>query len=479
MKANPLIRVLPLAAALALAGCMNLAPVHQRPDAPVPATLGAADATGPALQASEVARGQAQALGWVRSAPLQQVIALALSNNRDLQVALLNIERARALYGVQQADLLPTVAVSSQGTRARTAADLTTAGRSQLSSQYNVQLGFTSFELDLWGRVRNLNEAALQQFLSTEETRRNVQLGLVADVANAWLTLAADQARLQLAQDTQRGRERSLALTQRIFELGGTSGLVLAQAQSALETARVDVAAFTSQVARDRNALQLLVGGPLPADLWPAALQPGVHEAAALLPVPAPLPSSVLLERPDIRVAERTLQAASANIGAARAALFPTISLTASAGTASNELSGLFGAGNGTWSFAPGIRLPIFDGGRGQANVRVAELNQQVAVAQYEKAVQVAFREVSDALADRATWADRLGAQHALVTASQKALDLSQARFTAGTDNYLTVLDAQRSLYAAQQTLIGLQLAEQLNRITFYKVLGGLQTLPQ
>lgn len=482
MKRTPLFmwtpRLLPLAAALGLAGCMNLAPVHQRPDAPVPATF-AADAAGPALQAGDESRAQAQALAWVRSDPLREVIALALSNNRDLQVALLNIERARALYGVQQADLLPTVAASGGGSRTRAAADLTTAGRSQFSNQFNLQAGFTSFELDFWGRVRNLNEAALQQYLQTEESRRNVQLGLVADVSNAWLTLSADLARLQLAQETLRAREKSLALTQRIFELGGTTGLVLAQAQTALETARVDVGTYTSQVARDRNALQLLVGGAVPAALLPGALRPGTHDAAALLPVPAALPSAILLERPDVRAAERGLQAASANIGAARAAMFPTISLTASLGTASNELSGLFDAGNGTWSFAPAIRLPLFDGGRIQANIRVAEVNRQLAVAQYEKAVQGAFREVSDALADRATWADRLGAQKALVDASQKSLDLSQARFNAGTDNYLTVLDAQRTLYTAQQALIGLQLGEQLNRITLYKVLGGAEKLPQ
>src|SRR5690606_6383199 len=234
------------------------------------------------------------------------------------------------------------------------------------------------------------------------------------------------------------------------------------------------VASFTSQVERDRNLLQLLVGGPLPASAWPAALQlTASTPAAALLPLPVPLPSSVLLERPDVRAAEAQLRAANANIGAARAALFPTISLTASVGTGSNELSGLFGSGIGTWSFVPLLRLPIFDGGRNRANVAVAEASQQLALAQYEKAVQTAFRETADALAERAQWAERLDAQASLVASTRRAFELSDARFRSGVDNYLSVLDAQRSLYAAQQTLITLQLQEQINRVTLVKVLGG------
>ena len=465
-----------LAASLALAGCMNLAPAYTTPPAPVPATVGADASDTPdtlPAQATAQALEQAQAIAWVQTPALQQVLALALSNNRDLKAALANIEKARAQYGVQRADLLPTVAASGQGSRSRTAADLTAAGRAQTGSQFSAQLGFTSYELDLWGRVRNLNEAALQQFLQTTLNQRAVQITLVADVANAWLALAADQARLQLAQDTLAARRKAFALTERMHALGATSGLVLAQNQTTVESARGDVASFASQVERDRNALQLLVGAPLPAALLPPALDGAMPAAAALVELPAPLPSSLLLVRPDIRAAEHNLRAMTANIGAARAALFPTISLTASAGTASTELSGLFGGGNGTWSFVPLVRLPIFDGGRNQANVRVAEANQQLALAQYEKTVQVAFREVADALADRAHWAERLDAQSALLAATQKAFDLSEARFKAGVDNYLSVLDAQRSLYAAQQAQITLRLAEQVNRITLWKVLGG------
>ena len=466
-----LLAVTALAAAL-LAGCVNLAPLTGTPVAPVPGTVGAGATAAPA-QPTAHSLEQAEALAWVQAPQLRQVIALALANNRDLRLALTNIEKARAQYGVQQADRLPTVAASAQANRTRAAQDLTTAGRDQTTSQLVAQIGFVSYELDLWGRVRNLNEAALQQYFLTTENQRNVQVTLVADVANAWLALAADQARLELAQSTLASRRKAFAITQRTYELGATSGLVLAQNQTTVDSARGDVAVYSSQIDRDRNALQLLVGGPVPKALLPGPLASNTPSAAALAELTAPLPSSRLLARPDIQAAEYALRAATANIGAARAALFPTISLTASAGTASNELSNLFGAGNGTWSFVPLVRLPIFDGGRNRANVQVAEANEQLALAQYEKTVQTAFRETADALADRARWAERLEAQASLLAATQKAFDLSEARFKAGVDNYLSVLDAQRSLYAAQQTQITLQLAEQVNRITLYKVLGG------
>lgn len=458
-----------LCAALTLAGCTSLAPPYQRPAAPVPATL-SNTATSVAPDASQTYAP----LGWntvVQSTHLRELIALALENNRDLRVAALAIERAQAQYGASRADRLPTVNGTAQGSRTRTAADLTTAGRSQISEQYNAQLGMSSYELDLFGRVRNLNEAAWQEVLRTTDNQRSIQLSLVAEVTNAWLALAADQARLALAQETLRSREASYALTEQSHRLGATSGLVLAQNQTTVESARADAAAYISQIARDHNALQLLVGSSVPPQLLPGA----EHNAATLLllAVPAQIPSSVLLARPDVMAAERSLQATYANIGAARAAFFPSISLTASLGTASNELSGLFSGGNATWSFLPQIRLPIFDGGRNQANLDVAEANQRVALAQYEKVIQTAFREAADALAERATLADRIAAQSALLTATQRVYALSDARFKAGADNYLTVLDAQRSLYAAQQALLSLRLAEQVNRITLYKVLGG------
>ncbi|MEG0046554.1 MAG: efflux transporter outer membrane subunit [Comamonas sp.] len=463
-------------AAALLAGC-NLAPVYKTPDLPVPETVSANAAP---VQASEAALQQAQALQWLQSSQLRDVVALALSNNRDLRVAVESIEKARAQYGITRADLLPGITAQAQGNRTRSAADLTTTGRSTINEQYTAQLGFASYELDLWGRIRNLSEASLQQFLLSQENQRNVQISLVADVSNAWLTLAADQARLQLAKDTLDSRIKAFELTRKMYELGSTSGLVLAQNQTTVDTARGDVASYTSQVDRDRNALQLLVGGPVPAPLLPTAqtLMNGA-DTAALKAVPVPLPSTVLLKRPDVQAAERNLQAMNANIGAARAAMFPSITLTGSIGTGSSDLDRLFGNSNSTWSFIPLVRLPIFDAGRNRANVQVAESNQRIALSQYEKSVQTAFREVADVLADRAQWGERLSAQTSMVANTQKAFDLSNARFKAGVDNYLSVLDAQRSLYTAQQTLIGLRLSEQLNRVTLWKALGGEEAAQQ
>ena len=482
-------------ALLALAGCTSLAPDYARPMLPVPATLNGTN--GPDGPEGTALTPETGPMGWqefLQEPRLRELVALALQNNRDLRVAVLAIEKARAQYGVEQSNRFPAVGATAAGTRTRTADDLNTSGRSPTSSQYSAQLGFSSYEIDFFGRVKNLNEAALQEFLRTTENRRSVQLSLVAEVANAWLTLDADGRRLQLAQDTLRSRQKSYELTERSHALGAASGLTLAQAQTTVDTARADVAAFTSQVARDRNALALLAGAPVPAALLPDGANPGATAspaqaasasasvapapslatpAATLLAVPGDLPSSVLLNRPDVRAAEYTLRGAYASIGAARAAFFPSITLTASAGTASNALSGLFDGGNGTWSFAPQIRLPIFDAGRNRANLQIAETARNTALAQYDKAVQTAFREVADALAERATLAERLQAQQSLQAATLKALQLSQARYRLGADSYLPVLDAQRALYSAQQTLIGLALAEQANRITLYKVLGG------
>ena len=482
-------------ALLALAGCTSLAPDYARPMLPVPATLNGTN--GPDGPEGTALTPETGPMGWqdfLQEPRLRELVALALQNNRDLRVAVLAIEKARAQYGVEQSNRFPAVGATAAGTRTRTADDLNTSGRSPTSSQYSAQLGFSSYEIDFFGRVKNLNEAALQEFLRTTENRRSVQLSLVAEVANAWLTLDADGRRLQLAQDTLRSRQKSYELTERSHALGAASGLTLAQAQTTVDTARADVAAFTSQVARDRNALALLAGAPVPAALLPDGANPGATAsparaasasasvapapslatpAATLLAVPGDLPSSVLLNRPDVRAAEYTLRGAYASIGAARAAFFPSITLTASAGTASNALSGLFDGGNGTWSFAPQIRLPIFDAGRNRANLQIAETARDTALAQYDKAVQTAFREVADALAERATLAERLQAQQSLQAATLKALQLSEARYRLGADSYLPVLDAQRALYSAQQTLIALALAEQANRITLYKVLGG------
>ena len=481
-------RVLPsislLSAAFLLAGCVSLSPDFERPALPVPSTLSNA-ATDNAAAGSDV-----PLLGWrdfAQGPQLRALITLALYNNRDLRIAVLSIERARAQYGVTRSNLFPTLDATGQGSRSRTPQDLNATGsangRAQVTSQYSAQLGLSSYELDFFGRVRNLNDVALQAYLQVSENQRSVQLTLVAEVSNAWLTLAADQQRLQLAQETLASRQTSYALTEHIFALGATSGLVLAQNQTTVDTARLEVASITSLVARDRNALEALVGSGVPPGLLPTNAAPAQSgllvitaaqpAASVLLAVPADLSSRVLLQRPDVAAAEYSLRGTYASIGAARAAFFPSISLTASVGTGSNALSGLFESGSGSWSFIPQIRLPIFDAGRNRSNLEVAQANQGIAVAQYEKVVQTAFREVADAFADRATLTQRLAAQMSLLEATQRTFTLSDARFKAGVDDYLTVLDAQRSLYAAQQTLIGLQLAEQTNRITLYKVLGG------
>lgn len=467
-----------VAAALAavwLSAC-NLAPKYEQPALAVPDSIAAGAARS--IEASESALDTAKALNWVANPQLRQVVALALSHNRDLRVAVANMEKARAQYGITRADLLPSVTAQAQGTRSRNSADLSN-GQSTVSEQFTAQLGFASYEIDFWGRIRNLSEAGLQAFLQSEANQRNVQIGLIAEVSNAWLNLAADLARLALAKSTLKSREKAYELTRRMYELGATSGLVLAQNLSTVETARGDVAAYTSQVQRSRNALELLVGGSVPAELLPEAqtLMVDTSSNLGLLPVPENLPSSVLLQRPDVQAAEHNLRAMNANIGAARAALFPSISLTGSVGSGSRELDQLFGSGTGTWSFMPQIKLPIFDGGRLRAGVEVAKANERIALAQYEKAVQTAFKEVADALADRAQWGARLGAQYGMVQATQKAFELSEARFQAGVDDYLTVLDAQRSLYAAQQNLIALRLAEQVNRVTLWKTLGGQETV--
>ncbi|HSI59512.1 MAG TPA: efflux transporter outer membrane subunit [Ideonella sp.] len=457
-----------LLAAGLLAGCVNLAPTYSRPEAPVPVAWPASAGVGSlAAPAGELAWRD-----FFADARLRHVVALALANNRDLRIALLNIDKARAAYGIQRAEQLPAIGANGSGSASRSAADFSSTGRGTTSHQYSATLAMASYELDFFGRVKNLSEAALQSYLATEQSRRSTQISLVAEVANAWLTLAADQSRLALARETLKSQQRSYALSQRLHELGAASGLDLVSAQTTVDSARADVAGYTAQVAQDRNALVLLVGGALPDELLPAAIE-ATSAASALVSVPAELPSSVLQQRPDVLAAEHTLRAANADIGAARAAFFPSITLTASAGSASDSLSRLFRGGNGIWSFAPAIHLPVFDGGANRAQLQSAQAEQAIQVATYEKALQTAFREVADVLATRSTLDERLAAQQSLTDATQKRYDLTQARQRSGADSALDVLDAQRSLYTAQQTLITLRLAEQSSRITLYKVLGG------
>lgn len=460
-----------LAAALALAGCANLAPHYERPAAPVPASY-------PGASADQATNGSASAaaaadIDWrsfFADAKLRSLIELALANNRDLRVAVLNIEQARAQYRVQDAQTLPTVNAAGSGTAARTPASLSGAGRAVTSHQYSANLGVSAYELDLFGRVRNLSNQALEQFLATEQARRSTQISLVAEVTSAYLNWAADVERLAIAQETLRTQNESYQLTQRRYEVGAASVLTLRQLQTSVESARVDVARYTGQIAQDRNALALLLGTPVPDALAPDAMGDALN---ALPELPAGMPSDLLLRRPDLLQSEHQLKAATANIGVARAAFYPRISLTATAGASSNELSSLFKAGAGSWSFVPQISLPIFDGGANQANLDSAKAAQGIALAQYEKAIQTAFREVADALAQRSAVGEQLEAQTALVQASGEAFQLSQARFDRGVDSYLDVLDAQRSWYSARQTLISTRLSRLTNGVTLYKALGG------
>jgi multidrug efflux system outer membrane protein len=361
------------------------------------------------------------------------------------------------------------VVAAGAGFDQRIPASLSATGQSVTSHQYTVGLGFSSYEIDLFGRVRSLKDEALEQFFATSEARRSLQISLVAEVASDYLTLAADKEHLKIAQETFESQQASYNLINSRFKAGASSELDLRQAETSVDSARVDIASYTSQVAQDENALALVIGSPVPEDLLPDKLGP----VTALKDLSAGLPSEVLQRRPDIMQAEHLLKAANADIGAARAAFFPRITLTGSLGLSSNELSGLFDGGSGIWSFAPQITLPIFDAGRNRANLKVSVVDRKIFLAQYEKTIQSAFREVSDALAQRGTLGAQLEAQRSLTDATDATYRLSQARYSRGISSYLDVLDSQRSLYSAQQGLIAVRLARLTNLATLYKVLGG------
>lgn len=456
---------LAVAAGLLLAGCASAPPRAEAPALELPAARWSDAAAVPAASAAALPAWR----DLVRDARLREVIALALEHNRDLRVALLGIEQARATYQVQDAARRPTLNATGSSSASFTPAEASSAGRDTLNRSYSVGVGISAWELDLFGRVASLRDSALQSWLNTEAVQRATRLTLIGDVATAWLTLGADRRQLALARRTLASQQDTLRLTERRQALGAASGLTLAQTRTTVETARGQVAVLESQVQRDRNALELLVGRAVPEVLLPTDAD--TDEAAALVGLPDALASTVLLRRPDVIAAEHLLQASRADLEAARAARFPRISLTASAGTASRQLGDLFAGG--AWSFVPSVSWPILDGGTIEAGVARAEATRDIRRATYDKAVQTAFREVADALSVRAALAERLDAQRALVQAWSRSLTLAEARFRAGADSWLTVLDAQRSLYAAQQALITLELTEQSNRITLYKVLGG------
>jgi multidrug efflux system outer membrane protein len=452
-----------------LAAC-TLAPAYHRPDLPVPTTYptAASDSGQSATPASDI--GWREFFGDER---LQGLIAMALANNRDLRVALLGVENARAQYRIQRSELLPAVNASGSEEASHSPAALTTPGLASTTREFSATIGVSAYEIDLFGRLRSLNTQALETYLSTEQARRSTQLTLVAEVAADYLNLAADQELLELARETFRSQNESSQLTEREAALGFASDLAVSQAQTPVETARYDEALYSSSVAQDRNALQLLVGAPLPDALLPPGLTEALKAIALNGNLPADLPSDLMQRRPDVAEAEHTLRAANANIGAARAAFFPTVTLTSSAGTESLGLSDLFKAGSGTWSFAPQISLPIFAGGRNRANLDSAKISRDIDVAKYEHAIQTAFREVADALVQRSQYGKQLSAQKSLVEATSESRRLADARFQHGADTYLNVLDAERSLYSAQQNLISTHLGQASNLVTLYKVLGG------
>jgi len=447
-----------------LAGC-TLAPEYSRPAAPVPAAwptgsaYGERTADAPAVQAWQA---------FFPDSRLRQVIETALNHNRDLRLAVLNVERARAMYGIQRAELLPSFNAVGSMSKSRVPADLSSSGTATTNERYDVNLGVAAWEIDFFGRIRSLKDRALEEYLATDQARRGARILLVSSTAQAYLVLAADREILKTATATLEAQEATYRLIRRQLDLGIASELDLRRVQSQVEAARVEVARWTQVTALDENALTLLAGSPLPAALLPADLG-GVVEP---LEPSAGLSSEILLQRPDVLAAEHRLKAANANIGAARAAFFPRISLTAAAGTASADLSGLFKGGQGTWSFAPQIALPIFDA-RTWSAYDVTKADRDIAVAQYEKAIQTAFREVADGLAVRGTVERQTAAQSALVEAIAETYRISQVRYTRGLDSYLGVLDAQRFLYSAQQGLTALRLARLANRVTLYRVLGG------
>ncbi len=450
------------AAGLVTLSACTMAPRYERVALPVPDQFPTA----------VTAQGQsAEALPWRQvflDPRLQGVIDQALTNNRDLRVAVLNVERARSQYRIQRAALFPAVNGTVSGMRGDTAQiNPVTGAPLGTTEAYTANIG-ASWELDLFGRVRSLNQAALQSYFAVAENRKAAEISLISAVASAWLNLAADQDQLRLSGETLRLREESLTLTQKRFDLGSTDQMTLRQTQVLTEQARADVATLTATVQQDKNALRLLVG----ADIAPAQLPDAFPENSILSDLPVGVPSDILLKRPDVMAAEYNLKAANADIGAARAAFFPSISLTGSVGKASTDLGDLFD-GADTWTFSPSISVPIFAGGANVANLSASKAGRDIALAQYEGAIQSAFRDVADQLATRATIDDRLTAQTNVVEAATDSNTLAQARFDRGVDSRLTLTDSERTLYAAQQQLITTRLVRSLNLINLYASLGG------
>lgn len=450
-----------LVSALLATGC-SFIPQLDRPAAPVAGSYPAVSAANAGTPAADIPWQN-----FFTDARLQQLITLALDNNRDLRVAVLNIEQARAQYQIQRSAQFPELGAAATGSRAAS-----TSGSGYVNT-YMVGLSMPSWEIDFWGRIRSLKEQSLAQYLATEEGRKSTQISLVAAVANAWLGLQADEELRAISQRTLQTREESVRLAKLRFDAGASSELDFQQARSLTENARATLAQQTRQRDLDINALTLLVGQQVPAELLASLQGKQLADLPALADVPAGLPSDLLLRRPDIRQAEQSMVAANASIGAARALFFPNVSLTAAAGFANTELSDLFKSGSRTFSIAPSIYLPIFTAGRNQANLEVAETSKKIAAAQYEKTIQTAFREVSDALVSRESLVEQLRAQQAQLEAESSRLKLSNLRYTNGVASYLDLLDAQRSMFTLEQAVVQVRLAQLQNQVLLYKALGG------
>jgi len=452
------LRTLTLAVALGLSGC-SMAPKYEQPEAPFAASWQAQ-----AQQNAETPDWQ----HFFADENLQVLIQTALEHNKDLRVAALNVEAFRAQYRIDRSALFPAVDAAGGGKRQRIPKNLSPNGESSIDSQYSASLGVTAWEIDFFGRLNSLRQQALETYFASEQAQRSAELSLIANVATAWLSHQADQSSLELVQSTLETYENSLKLVQSRYDAGVASALELQQARTAADTARVSLAQFQRQVAQSRNALQMVLGAPMPE------LQSSIELAdVRLAELPVALPAELLQRRPDILQAEFQLKAANANIGAARAAFFPSISLTATAGSMSNELSDLFSSGSGTWLFQPQLRLPIFNAGRLKASLDYSKVQKDIRVAQYEKSIQTAFQEVADGLIARSTYNEQLAAQDKLLESSKAYLDLAERRYREGVDNQLTLLDAQRLLFSTQQQRIGTQLALLTSEINLYKSLGG------
>nr|WP_183440029.1 efflux transporter outer membrane subunit [Pseudoduganella violacea] len=474
MKRSPLKPALALMLAAGLLSACSLAPTYQRPAAPVAAEFPAVPPAGGAKAQPARAADAKTAVdtGWreyFADARLQQLIAAALDNNRDLRVAVLRMEEARAAYNIQSADRLPNLNVGLSESRGKTPASVSNNGQISRNQRYDANLSLAAFELDFFGRVKSLSDAALASYLATDEARQSAQIGIVAEVAKAYFTERAYAEQYTLAQRTYEARKRTFDLTQQRVEVGASSRLDLRSNETLMETARASALALARQRAQAANALTLLVGQGVTAD----GAMASDAQIDAMSALPEGLPSELLARRPDIRAAEQRLQAANANIGAARAAFFPRVSLTAAIGSASPSFSGLFDGGTGSWSFVPQLTLPIFDAGRNKANLNLSEVRKNIAVADYEKSIQVAFREVADALAARTYLGEQVAAQRAIQEAQAERLRLLQLRFENGVASSLDVLDAQRELFSAEQSLVQARLLRATSAIDLYRALGG------